>query len=145
MENIPKSDFDYDYVLYNAPGGGSYAFKENYVEYLIKQLNNKKNPIINVVMQPNSSPHFGTIFNIGLAFCLCKYMLNKGIVPNLIFDMWDNAKSKQFEINGVVYQKGLRTTGKLIMDDITNFLKCLKTILMLIIVLDLKKNLNHIL
>ncbi|KAJ7271176.1 hypothetical protein C8J57DRAFT_1435424 [Mycena rebaudengoi] len=111
----------YDGVSHHALGGGSYAYKDNYVGHLTKLISGGPQVVINVIIQPNSSPHFGTLLNLCLADRL---RVQENLEPLVIVDLLDNAKSEELEIDGVIYQRGLRETGKLF-DNLPDYLEVL--------------------
>jgi hypothetical protein len=120
----------YDGVSHHALGGGSYAYKENYVGHLARLISGGPSLHINVIIQLNSSPHFGTILNTALAFCLAdRLRRQENLDPLVVIDLLDNAKSEEVKIDGLMYQKGLRTTGKLFdnLQDYYEILEFLKT------------------
>lgn len=121
--NLPM--IPYDGVSHHALGGGSYAFKDDYPQYLAKLLKGGPKVEINLIIQPNSSPHFGTLFSMALTFCLAHHLAKDGLQPTVVLDFWDNAKSEQAEIDGIIYQKGLRTTGKLF-DNLADYYEILE-------------------
>ncbi|KAJ7830109.1 hypothetical protein B0H13DRAFT_2240688 [Mycena leptocephala] len=86
----------YDGVSHHALGGGSYAYKENYVGHLARLISGGPSLHINVIIQPNSSPHFGTILNMALAFCLAdRLRRQENLDPLVVIDLLDNAKSEE--------------------------------------------------
>jgi len=103
----------FDGVSHHALGGGSYVFKENYPEYLAKHITNGPRVEVNIIIQPNSSPHFGTIFSMTLSFCVARSIAVLGLEPVVVVDLWDNAKAEQLTMAGVTYQKGLRSSGRI--------------------------------
>jgi hypothetical protein len=114
-------------VSHHALGGGSYAFKADYPQYLAKLIRNGPEVEVNLIIQPNSSPHFGTMTSIALAFGLAKHLQGVGLKPYIMLDLWDNAKAEQRTINGIVYQRGLRDTGKLF-TNLADYHDALKTV-----------------
>ena len=104
----------FDGVSHHALGGGSYAFKEEYPQYLSRPPSGKGPKVeINLIIQPNNSPHFGTLFSMTLSFALARELQTQGLEPIVILDFWDNAKHEQVLLDGVTYQRGLRSTGRL--------------------------------
>lgn len=93
-------------------GAGAYIFQSNYAEYL-KSLLPYSDPRIqiNIMIQPNSSPHIGTLCNLGLAFVVAQRMAKLGMDAMVTCDLCDRAKGEQFTINGIVYQKSLKHKG----------------------------------
>lgn len=100
--------------VYNPLGGGSYVFEKDITNFLLNKFNKNK-VVISIGAQPNSSPHFGTLIVFSTAFSLAKKM--KEIKPNLnvsvLFEVVDTAPSETIEINGIKYQKSLKSTGKI--------------------------------
>jgi hypothetical protein len=49
--------------------GGSYAFKERFPEYLDSMLPKAvQKTVVNIIIQPNASPHIGTLTSLVLTF-----------------------------------------------------------------------------
>lgn len=106
MQNI-----EHNGKIYYPPGGGSYFFGEDLIEYIINYT--KKDFIkISIGSQPNSSPHLGTLAVFCLSFAIAKEIhFNNPLKKTLVFfEVIDTAPSKEVEINGIVYQKSLRKT-----------------------------------
>jgi len=82
---------------------------------------------VNLIIQPNSSPHLGTLSSIALAFSVATHLKNLNLKPYIMLDLWDNAKGEQCTIDGVVYQRGLRDTGKLF-DHLNDYHEVLRTV-----------------
>lgn len=103
-----------DENIYYPLGGGSYVFKTDFIKYIHSKLK-KKNIKISIGAQPNSSPHLGTISVISLAFKLAKKMMEEfnDITCSILFEVVDTAPGEQVVINGITYQKSLKSTGKL--------------------------------
>ncbi|KAL3466432.1 hypothetical protein BJX64DRAFT_250884 [Aspergillus heterothallicus] len=105
----------YDMTSHHALGGGSYVFESNYAEYLRSLLPHPEACTeINIIIQPNASPHVGTLASLGLAFVLARHMRNLGAEAVVVCDLWDRAKGEQIVINDISYQRSLRDTGKLL-------------------------------
>ena len=105
---------EFDDKVYNPLGGGSYVFEKDILNFLLSKFT--KNKIrISIGAQPNSSPHFGTLIVFSTAFSLARKM--KEVKPNLevkvLFEVVDTAPSEIREINGIKYQKSLKSTGKI--------------------------------
>lgn len=121
----------FDGVSHHALGGPSYAFKENYASYLAQIV-----PIISeridlhIVIQPNNSPHIGTMCSLALMFSLAKALQKENRKPRILVDIWDNANAEMFEHDGIIFQKGLRTLDRLNgpLRDLNEFLEKLKEI-----------------
>ena len=100
--------------VYNPLGGGSYVFEKDIANFLLNKFNKNK-IVISIGAQPNSSPHFGTLIVFSTSFSLAKKM--KEIKPELdvsvLFEVVDTAPSETIEINGIKYQKSLKSTGKI--------------------------------
>ena len=60
-----------DGVVHNPLGGASYVFEKEIIPYILGTLHKNKLKI-SVGAQPNSSPHFGTLETIALAFALAR-------------------------------------------------------------------------
>lgn len=103
-----------DGIVYNPLGGGSYVFEKDITNFLLNKFNKNK-IVISIGAQPNSSPHFGTLIVFSTAFSLAKKM--KAEKPELdisvLFEVVDTAPSETIEIDGVKYQKSLKSTGKI--------------------------------
>ncbi|KAF0314911.1 hypothetical protein GQ607_017855 [Colletotrichum asianum] len=67
---------------------------------------------INIIIQPNSSPHIGTLCSLGLTFVVARRLMDLGLDISITCDLWDRAKGEQYTINNTVYQRGLRDTGR---------------------------------
>ncbi len=114
MDANPHSDrtIRHDGVVHHPLGGGSYAFKTNFVGYLLDQLY-KNNTRISVGAQPNSSPHFGTLTTFSLAFALGDKFRQRGKpATEVYFEMIDTAPAETRIINGIEYQVSLRESGE---------------------------------
>ena len=102
-----------DGIVYNPLGGASYMFEKEIIPYLLMNLS--KNLIkISVGAQPNSSPHFGTLETIALSFGLAKKITevdsNKKVI--ILYEVIETAPGEEVIIDGIKYQKNLKTTGK---------------------------------
>lgn len=99
----------HDGVVHHPLGGGSYIFKKNYVEYLVRGIS-KKNLKISIGAQPNSSPHFGTLVVFNLAYALGQKILERAetIKPEILLEVIDTAPSETRKIDCVDYQISLR-------------------------------------
>ncbi|PGH11826.1 hypothetical protein AJ79_04623 [Helicocarpus griseus UAMH5409] len=103
----------YDMTSHHALGGGSYVFKSNYSGYLRSLLPHPEaRTEINIIIQPNSSPHIGTLCSLGLAFVLARRMKDIGTDVTVVCDLWDRVKGEQIVINNITYQQSLQDTGK---------------------------------
>ena len=103
-----------DGVSHHALGGGSYAFMKNYPEYIMSLLpTNISRTEINISLQPNCSPHIGTLCSLTLTFVLANRLQKLGLNVLVMCDVRDEAKGEQLEIDGIIYQKSLRATGQL--------------------------------
>lgn len=103
-----------DGVVHNPLGGASYVFEKEIIPYILGTL--RKNKLkISVGAQPNSSPHFGTLETIALAFALARkleeYDSKKKVT--ILYEVIETAPSETVVINGVKYQKSLSFTGKI--------------------------------
>lgn len=104
----------YDGVSHHALGGGSYAFMNDYPEFLMSLLPaGASHTEINISVQPNCSPHFGTLCSLTLTFVLAERLQKLGLDVRVTCDLRDEAKGEQMEINGIIYQRSLRATGEL--------------------------------
>jgi hypothetical protein len=125
-EGIP-----FDGVSHHALGGPSYAFKENYASYLVKIIPVVSERIdLHIVLQPNNSPHIGTMCSLALMFSLATALQKQNRKPHVIVDIWDNANAEMVEYDGVGFQKGLRTLDRLTnpLRDLNELLEKLKEI-----------------
>lgn len=103
-----------DMVSHHALGGGSYAFGKDFPSYLLTLMPNDTSRVeVNIIIQPNSSPHIGTLCSTTLAFVVAEKIKTFGLKVLVVCDLWDNAKGDELEIGGVRYQRSLRCTGKL--------------------------------
>ncbi|PKC60192.1 hypothetical protein RhiirA1_468388 [Rhizophagus irregularis] len=57
--------------IHHPLGGGSYVFKEKYIDYILEHVP-KSDVRISIEAQPNGSPHFGIIVTFLLAFSLAQ-------------------------------------------------------------------------
>lgn len=113
QEPKAKIPIAYDLTSHHALGGGSYVFKSNYPSYLKSLLSPRfKRLEVNIIIQPNSSPHIGTLCSLGLAFVIARRLQDLGLDVVLRCDLWDQARGEQKEINGTQYQRSLRDTGR---------------------------------
>ena len=102
----------YDLASHHALGGGSYVFKRDYPLYLKSLLSPQfKRVEVNIIIQPNSSPHIGTLSSLGLAFVVARRLQDLGLDVIVRCDLWDQARGAQYEINSAKYQQSLRDTG----------------------------------
>lgn len=62
-----------------------------------------------------------------LTFSLAQQLTGQGLEAYVVVDLWDNAKAEQINIGGTVYQKGLRDSGRLIIEDYEDILAVLGT------------------
>ena len=102
-----------DGIVYNPLGGASYMFESEIIPYLLMNLT--KNIIkISVGAQPNSSPHFGTLETIALSFGLAKKITEMDSSKKVIilYEVIETAPGEELIVNGIKYQKNLKTTGK---------------------------------
>ena len=103
-----------DGIVHNPLGGASYVFEKEVIPYLLGNF--KKDKLkISVGAQPNSSPHFGTLETITLAFALAQkikeYDHNKQVT--ILYEVIETAPSESIVIDGFNYQKSLNFTGKI--------------------------------
>lgn len=104
----------YDLTSHHALGGGSYAFQSDYPSYLKTLLiSGSKKTEVNIIIQPNSSPHVGTLCSLGLAFVIARRLQDLDMETTVRCDLWDQAKGEEHEIEGIKYQRSLRDTGRL--------------------------------
>lgn len=113
LQHQPASPIAYDMASHHALGGGSYVFKANYPHYLKSLLPHPdEHTVINIIIQPNSSPHVGTLCSLGLAFVVAARMKEIGTKLMVVCDLWDRAKGEELVVNRITYQRSLRDTGK---------------------------------
>lgn len=102
----------YDLASRHGLGGGSYVFKSDYPAYLKALLPHPNSTTeINIIIQPNCSPHVGTLCSVGLAFVIARRMADLGMEVVVMCDLWNRAKGEEMTVDGVVYQRGLHDTG----------------------------------
>ena len=98
-----------DGQIYHPLGGASSVFEKDLIKYIDDRITKEK-IVISIGAQPNSSPHFGTLCVLSLAFSLAKmiqkYKSKKDIL--VLFEVVDTAPSKKIDINGVSYQYDLK-------------------------------------
>ncbi len=99
---------DCDDTVHYPLGGASYIFKSSFIKYIASQIT-KKNIIISIGAQPNSSPHLGTLCVFSLAFSLADKLskYNNDLNVKVLFEVVDTAPAEILEIDGVRYQKDL--------------------------------------
>lgn len=103
----------YELSSQHALGGGSYVFKEDYPAYLRSLFSANISRIeINVIIQPNSSPHVGTLCTLGLAFVVAHRLQDLGSDTIVVCDLWDQAKGEETVVHGIKYQRSLRSIGQ---------------------------------
>ena len=103
----------FDLSSHHTLGGGSYVFKSDYPAYLKTLLPHPNSSVeINIIIQPNCSPHVGTLCSLCLAFIVARRMADPGLDVRVVCDLWDRAKGEQMTIEGLIYQRSLRDTGK---------------------------------
>lgn len=102
----------FDENIYYPLGGASYVFKDNLIKYIKSKIDKRKIKI-SVGSQPNSSPHFGTISVFSLAFSLAEQIKKnyEDLDISILFEVVDTAPSEKIEINGITYQKSLKSAG----------------------------------
>jgi len=106
LENVIR----HDGIVHHPLGGGSYVFQHNFVQY-VGSLLGKKNIAVSIGAQPNSAPHFGTLIVFNLAFALAERLKSRANKePTVLFEIVDTAPAETVIIDGVQYQKSLRTT-----------------------------------
>ncbi len=103
----------HDGVVHHPLGAGSYVYKTHLIQYMLSRIK-KKEIIISIGAQPNSSPHIGTIIVFCLAFALGRTLSNRNpdLKISVLFEAVDTAPQEIFKINGITYQKSLRNQGK---------------------------------
>ena len=103
-----------DGKVHNPLGGASYIFENNIIPY-IHNILRKKKVKISVGAQPNSSPHFGTLETIALAFVLAEKIreYDSTIDISILYEVIETAPVETIEIDSINYQKSLYSTGKI--------------------------------
>lgn len=118
-------EFKCDYQVYHPLGGASYVFEKNLIEYVVNKTH-KKNIVISIGAQPNSSPHFGTLCVFSLAFSLAKKIkeYDNTKKTTILYEVVDTAPSETITINNIKYQKDLKGSKKMLssMDDFKEIL-----------------------
>lgn len=103
----------HDNVAHHPFGGGSYIFKDKYVQHINMHCP-KPLIILRIGAQPNSSPHMGTIANFTVAFFIARKLQQEYSRNVLVsFDIVDTAPSDKLTINGLRYQRSLRFTREM--------------------------------
>ncbi|RGB24135.1 hypothetical protein C1646_735052 [Rhizophagus diaphanus] len=102
----------HDNVVHHPLGGGSYVFKEKYIDYILERVY-KSDVRISIGAQPNGSPHFGTIVTFSLAFSLAQQLKNKGKNVKVVLELVDTAISEEHSFNNIRYQKSLSYTKEI--------------------------------
>jgi len=97
-----------DGKIYNPLGASSYVFEKEIIPYLLDRIK-KSNLKISIGIQPNSSPHFGTLTVFVMAFELAKRLNAKN--ASILFEVVDTAPSETIMLDDMTYQKSLRTSG----------------------------------
>lgn len=92
-------------------GGASYVWKSNYIDYILEQSSAKSEVRISIGVQPNNTPHFGTLTALSLTFAMAKKIEESGKKTKIIVELVDTAPSEKEVINGITYQKNLANTG----------------------------------
>jgi len=77
------------------------------------QLAEKNEIKISIGVQPNGSPHFGTLTSLSLSFSLVKQFKEKGKKVSVVLEAVDTAPEQNITINGKKYQKSLAYTGSI--------------------------------
>lgn len=99
-------------TIYHPIGAGSNVYKNCLLDYINGQLTKKKIRI-SIGAQPNSIPHFGTLIVFNLAFSIAKILMEK--YPDkeckVLFEMVDTAPAEINIINGVEFQRSLKSDG----------------------------------
>lgn len=99
-------------------GGASYVWKKEYVSYILEQLSKsttKDEVKISIGIQPNSSPHFGTLTVLSLGFSLARKLKEAGKKASVALEAFGIAptNSENTAIEGIRYQKNLDHTGEI--------------------------------
>jgi len=106
---LPSRHITHDGKIHHPLGGGSYVFKDIYIDYLIKNIH-KGEINISIGAQPNSSPHLGTLVVFNLAHAIGKNISKskETINSKIFFEIIDTSPANTIEIDGVEYQTSLR-------------------------------------
>ena len=107
-------------VIHNLSGGGSNAFKTNFISHLL-QYCNKKSLVFHIGSQPNNSPHIGTIITFAIAFSIAHRIRDRDVLISV--DIVDTAPSEEIAIKGIIYQRSQRRTGEM-----ENYMQDYKTV-----------------
>ncbi len=103
-----------DDISHHSLGGPSHSYRRWDTEYIAKLCGDGPEVEVNLMVQPNCSPHAGTLVSIILAFAFARDLSQKShLTPTVVIDFADNANAERQVIDGVVYQRGIRTTGDL--------------------------------
>lgn len=103
-----------DGIVHHPLGGASYVFEREIIPYILGNLHKDKLKI-SVGAQPNSSPHFGTLETIALAFALARKVeeCDTKKKVTILYEVIETAPSEIVIKDGVKYQKSLGFTGKI--------------------------------
>ena len=103
-----------DFKVFHPLGGASYVFERNFIKFISSNIK-KKNVVISVGAQPNSSPHFGTLCVFSLAFSLARKLMdyNQDLKISVLFEVVDTAPNETVNINGINYQYNLKNSEKM--------------------------------
>jgi len=103
-----------DGIVHNPLGGASYVFEQEIIPYIMGSLHKEKLKI-SVGAQPNSSPHFGTLETIALAFALAWKIEDSDSKKQvtILYEVIETAPGETVTIDGIKYQKSLKFTGKI--------------------------------
>jgi hypothetical protein len=96
LKSTSEAPVAYDLASHHALGRGSYVFEADYSSYLMSLLPpGSKRTEVNIVIQPNSSPHIGTLCSLGLAFIVACRLQDLGMETIVRCDLWDRAKGEE--------------------------------------------------
>jgi lysyl-tRNA synthetase class I len=66
---------------------------------------------LGIGVEPNGTPHFGTLTAISVAFSLAEKLKEAGKKVTVVIDLIDIGEASSIEIEGIKYQKSLAYTG----------------------------------
>lgn len=101
----------HDGEIYYPTGAAPYIWREKYVDYILENGLKKSEVKISIGVEPNGTPHFGTLTAISVAFSLAEKIKEAGKKVTVVIDLIDTGEGFSIEIEGAKYQKSLAYTG----------------------------------
>jgi len=101
----------HDGEVYHPTGAAPYIWREKYVDYILEQGLGKREVKVSIGIQPNGTPHFGTLTAISVTFSLAQKLKEAGKKVTVVVDLIDSERADMVKIEGIEYQRSLAYTG----------------------------------